>query len=373
MRALFLVFHGFSPSNGISKKISYQVDALNKCGLETELCYLKEEEKKYRMVGDNIIYEFGGGLLAKIIKRLEYKSIVEYIVSKNIKFVYVRYDHNASPITILLFRAIKKLGVQLFLEIPTFPYDNEAGPCKYSYRIQRKLDLIYRNRLMQYVDKIVTFSNHTVIFGRPTIQISNGIDFNSIKLRVPTNNSSKSLNLIAVAQIHYWHGFDRIIKGLAEYYKIDREFKVYLNIVGEMFGEEERRTIVPLIDQNNLWQYITLLGAQHGEDLDRSFDNADMAVGSLGRHRSNITYIKTLKNREYAARGFSFVYSEVDDDFESKEYILKVPADESSINIIDIVDFWTNQKMSPMEIRSSILELSWESQFSKVVESINIL
>ncbi len=35
-----------------------------------------------------------------------------------------------------------------------------------------------------------------------------------------------------------------------------------------------------------------------------------MGIASLGRHRNGITRIKTLKNREYAARGIPFVYSE---------------------------------------------------------------
>jgi len=35
MKALFLIFHGFNPANGISKKIQYQVDALQACGVDT--------------------------------------------------------------------------------------------------------------------------------------------------------------------------------------------------------------------------------------------------------------------------------------------------------------------------------------------------
>lgn len=40
MKALFLIFHGFNPANGISKKIQYQVDALQACGVDTRLCYM---------------------------------------------------------------------------------------------------------------------------------------------------------------------------------------------------------------------------------------------------------------------------------------------------------------------------------------------
>ena len=66
---------------------------------------------------------------------------------------------------------------------------------------------------------------------------------------------------------------------------------------------------------------------RHGEELDELFEQADMGIGSLARHRSGITHIKTLKNREYAARGLPFIYSEMDSDFEGKPYILKAKAD----------------------------------------------
>ena len=59
------------------------------------------------------------------------------------------------------------------------------------------------------------------------------------------------------------------------------------------------------------------------EELDELFNEADFAIGSLARHRSGIDKIKTLKNREYAARGIPFAYSETDGDFDKMPYILK--------------------------------------------------
>ena len=95
-----------------------------------------------------------------------------------------------------------------------------------------------------------------------------------------------------------------------------------------------------------------------------------MAIGSLARHRSGITNIKTLKNREYAARGLSFIYSEQDSDFEDKPYILKVPADESPIEVNKKIEFYKKLNTIPLEIRSSILSLSWEAQMNKVIKAI---
>lgn len=39
MKALFLVFYGFQEYNGISKKIRYQISALEKCGMDVRTCY----------------------------------------------------------------------------------------------------------------------------------------------------------------------------------------------------------------------------------------------------------------------------------------------------------------------------------------------
>ena len=111
-------------------------------------------------------------------------------------------------------------------------------------------------------------------------------------------------------------------------------------------------------------------GPLHGEELDIQFERADFAIGSLGRHRSGITYIKTLKNREYAARGFAFTYSETDEDFDSMPYVWKVPADESPVDIPTLVEFQKSLKTTPLEIRESARPLSWKAQMQKVIEKI---
>ncbi|KKX51678.1 hypothetical protein [Sphingobacterium sp. IITKGP-BTPF85] len=81
------------------------------------------------------------------------------------------------------------------------------------------------------------------------------------------------------------------------------------------------------------------------------FDLADFAIGSLARHRSGITYIRTLKTREYAARGIPFIYSEIDTDFEGKPYVLKATPDETPLDIAQIVDYCSTSTLSPQDIR----------------------
>ena len=186
------------------------------------------------------------------------------------------------------------------------------------------------------------------------------------------NDTTHELHLLGVAEVHYWHGFDRLIYGLAKYYQANPKYKVYFHIVGPLYGKREQEEILPVIRDNQLEPYVLLHGPLHGKELDKLFENADLAIGSLGRHRSGITYIKTLKNREYAARGLAFTYSETDEDFDQMPYVWKALPNESPIDISELIKFQRSLTMSPQEIRGSVQSLSWTSQMKKVINEIGI-
>jgi len=369
-KLLFLIFHGFDPNNGISKKISYQVDALKACGMETHLCYMEEEGSKKRIVDETVIADYGNGVMSKLLKRTEFSSISRYAKDNGIEFVYIRSNHNANPFTIRMVKQMKKAGMKVVMEIPTYPYDSEYKAQGMSWQIFQ--DKLFRNQLAKHLDAIVTFSDYDQIFGQRTIRISNGIDFNSVKIKTTINDTSKALNLIGVAEIHRWHGFDRLVKGLATYYSQPQDYIVRFHVVGYFFSSEGETAFRKIISDNNMNEYVILYGKKHGEELDNIFNQCDFGIGSLGRHRVGIDKIKTLKNREYAARGIPFIYSETDGDFDSKPYVLKAPADETPIDIRDIVSFYQQLALSPQQIRDSIKDLSWEYQMRHVFKGIEV-
>ena len=306
-----------------------------------------------------------------IRKRTSYSNLAKYINKNGIDLVYIRNDHNANPFLIRLFKKLKKSGVKLVMEIPTYPYDQEYTGLGFAMQMQLKVDKFFRNRLARYVDRIITFSQDQQIFGTPTINISNGIDFDAIKIKSRTSTDHKVIRMIGVADIHAWHGYDRVIAGLAEYYKKPHHVKIYFDIVGGgvpgiLDGLKDA------VVRNSLDEYVTYHGPKFGEELDRFFEDADLAIGSLARHRSNIFNIKTLKNREYAARGIPFVYSETDEDFENMPYIMKAPADESPLDIQSVIDFYQTVDLKPEDIRKSVVHsLSWKKQMEKIIEQIN--
>ena len=174
--------------------------------------------------------------------------------------------------------------------------------------------------------------------------------------------------------MHYWHGFDRLIAGLGEYYKnTPNPRAIYFHIVGgvwksEMYDSIHAPGFSELMDKYGIHDYIIFHDQLFGEELNRIFNQCCFAIGSLARHRSGITAIKTLKNREYATRGIPFIYSEVDSDFEDKPYIIKAVPDESPIDIQKILEFLDRHHFEPSEIRKTVEHLSWKIQMKKVID-----
>jgi len=376
MKILFLVYHGFSEVSGISKKIHYQVKGLRENGHDVRLCYygFAENGHRCRYVDNIVIKDYGRGKWAGIRQRLDYKCIYDYCIQNNIQFVYARCFQNANPWLINFFKQLTKAGIHSVTEIPTYPYDAEFVGFPFQTRMNLKVDQMFRHKLYAQMDAIVTFSDAKEIFGQRTINISNGVDFDSIPLHKPviTNNE---LHLIGVAEVHYWHGYDRLIAGIGEYYKNGGKRGVFFHVVGgigpsEMYDSMHAPGFAELIEKYDIKDNVFFHGQLFGDELDAVFNQCQFAIGSLARHRSGITNIKTLKNREYATRGIPFIYSEQDCDFDSQPYVVRASADESPIDIKLILDFMDRFQMEPVEIRKTVRCLAWRIQMQKVIEIV---
>ena len=377
MKILFLVYHGFSEVSGISKKIHYQVKGLRENGHEVHLCYYDYDKSGHRcrFVDGEVIKDYGKGPLAGIRQRIDYDCVYNYCKDNGIQFVYARCFQNASPFLIRFFKKLNNLGIKSVTEIPTYPYDLEFTTFSRKQRYELKIDQLFRNRLAKEMCAIVTFSDVDTIFGQRTINISNGVDFDSIPLHQYHAPSDGSLHFIGVAEVHLWHGYDRMIAGLGEYYKkTTNPRNVYFHIVGGVHPHQRYRVnayhpgFQKIIDTYRIKDKIVFHGQLFGKELDDVFNQCCFAIGSLARHRSGITVIKTLKNREYATRGIPFIYSEQDSDFDQQPYVLKASPDESPINVQQILDFIDENKFDPFVIRKSVEQLSWKIQMKRVID-----
>lgn len=124
MKVLFPIFHGLNSANGISRKIYYQVNALRVCGIDTRLRYPNESNgRELGIIDSEVLQDYGAGFKGKILRRIEYFSIVEYMKKESISFIYMRSDHNVNPFTIYMVHQMCKAGIKVVMGIPTYPYD----------------------------------------------------------------------------------------------------------------------------------------------------------------------------------------------------------------------------------------------------------
>jgi len=374
MNALFLVGESLTEFNGISKKIRAQVGALERLGVNVDLSYLNANSRNEligRYINEERIDRYSKNrIISEFQWRCKYNNLLAFIKARKPQVVYIRYIHFANPFFTRFLRKIKKNNIKILLEMPTYPYDQEYKDIKLTTKLVLLIENFSRQKFKKYVTRIITLTPYNNILGVPAIQINNGIDPESINI-VQNNKWGDELHMVGVASIAFWHGYDRVIEGLHNYYnkKTDRK-EVFFHIVGDTANQESLQ-YKELVKKYNLSNYVIFHGRKSGEQLDSIFNKANIAVGSLGCHRISIKNVKSLKNREYCARGLPFFYSETDVDFEGKDFVFRVPGNDNPIDIEEIVKFTGKQKFDPITIRKYAVEnLAWDKQFEKILTDV---
>ncbi|BBE30178.1 glycosyl transferase [Tepiditoga spiralis] len=350
---------------GVKNKIQSQIKVFKKNKIKTSLVYFEDfkmmllnEEKK------TVLSTFKNN----VEKRMKmYKILNNYTMNHNIDILYIRYP-STDPNFISFLKKQKKENRKVFLELPTYPFKNEDKSLKAF--VIKSIESLNNFNLKKYVDYIVTFSNHKKIKGIPCININNGIDIEKLPLHQKTKNINK-INLIGVANISKWHGYDRIITGLYEYYKTKPQKEVYFHIVG--MGNEFLN-LKNLVEKLALKKYIKFHEIKIGKELDEIFEKADIGIGSLANHRKGLKKDSALKNREYCARGIPFIIASDDDDFSKNfKYTYKISKTEKPVNIKDILNFYESikNKNYPEEMREYAKNnLSWNVKMKPIINII---
>lgn len=265
---------------------------------------------------------------------------------------------------------INKLNTKLIYEYPTFPIKREK-----QFSILRQMYLYYSDWLQKTIDNKVDLF---VMIGEdaggsykgiPAVNITNGIDITDINLR-QRSNDEEEVHILALASMSYWHGYDRIIKSLAEY---NGEQPVTIHMVGGNDGgslEEWKE----LSKKLGLEEKVIFHGPKSGDELEEMFNHCDIGVNSLGMYRKGFKMTSELKTREYAARGLPFICSVEDPALINADNPLwyQVSNDDNVPDMQGIVDFTLRMKEDSQcakKLRTYAVEhMTWESQYTKVFE-----
>ncbi len=333
---LFYTYWNFkeSTTNGICKKIQSQRKVFEDVGYEVDLCYMIDENYYIEKKGKKELINYRNSIWTKPFS--EYK-LSKYL-KKNTQYDYAYFRYAFSePGLLSLLKVLKKNGTKIILELPTVEYENELGNSLRD-KICLYVDRLYRKKLKKYVQKVVVYQDYDVALGIKTIKTFNGVDVSGIPIN-HYKGDKEVINLIGVGQLSPWHGFDRIINGLKKYYNGKYNTIVNFYIVGNGLEYDKYNNI---ISDNNLSDHVFLCGPKNGKELDEIFSEANIAVSSIGLHRIGIFDASPLKAREYGARGMLMISSCKIDFLEDDKSVFYVPADDSDVNIQEVVSYYNS-------------------------------
>lgn len=314
---------------GVKKKIDAQIKNFNAAGLNCSL---------YTMEYNS----YGQGFWGKLTNRLPFiNTHKNWILEEPLLSADLIYMRKLGPLDYYLnhfFIQLKKINpsCKICMEIPTYPYDME-------YKKWHSLPLFYkdllgRDLLSSYIDRIAVYTEDEKIFGCKAINFNNGIDMDDYTPKKPTSITDE-LHCISVSSFQWWHGYDRFIEGLHHYYSTGGTRNIIFHMVGD--GREASRYL-SLTDKYNLNNHVIFHGMQVGSDLDEIYDKCTIGIASLGFYRLNLNEGKPLKTREYLAKGLPFIFSaKVMDisNIDRDKIYLEVPNNDTPIIIQDVINF----------------------------------
>ena len=269
---------------------------------------------------------------------------------------------------------LKKNGCIIILEIPTYPYDAER--CTFFGKMILYQEYVYRKLLNRYVSRIITYSKDSVIYGIKTINISNAICIDD-DFEISSQEETTCINIVAVAAIAFWHGYDRVIQGIYEYYRNGGKRKIIFHMVG--YGRDLEK-YKELADRLSINDHVIFYGKKQGKELDDIYLKCKIGIDSLGRHRSGVFYNSSLKGKEYLLKGLPVV-SGVETELDSRndfKYYLRIPDDDTPVDINRVVEFYDEiyGNKNELEIRKEIRKFaiqnfSYEATFDKVLKYLD--
>jgi glycosyltransferase involved in cell wall biosynthesis len=379
----FTILNEESKSLGFLKKVRSQCIAFEKLGHSVFLGILRNTEFViYRVVNSEFekesCFHFGSRMAsitnrASILKRVKNQQVLskimrftqEWCEKKEIDAVYIR-RFALSHLVIRFLRALSQQS-KIVWEYPTFPWTSEY---RHSHSLFRSIvERSFASLMERHVDLIVGVSGVTNFERKGVLLTTNGVGVDELSVRKPPY-LHRTVELLGLGKITSYHGYDRIIKGIADY---KGEYKVVFNIAGDGNEIENLRKLVHSL---NVDESVKFHGVVDGKKLDDLFDKSHIGVGSLALHKIGGQYPSPLKHREFCARGLPFVHATDDPDFTGLEpYVKKVEHGEDPIDIDELVtmaiEIYNGREDGRRLLRDhAVKELDWAVKMKPISDFI---
>ncbi len=328
MQGYYIHYKGRFPI-GVSKKIDMMLDEFRKIS--------DIEEIDLTPMHCSLPRSLLGFLPFVNIKR-DYKKAYECMEKCYPNYIYIRRTTaDRGFLKFLKYIRSKYPKCKIIIEIMSFPYDREEflNLIYWPYFFKERIN---RRKYKLYIDRFVTFSDDSFIFNVKTIRTLNGIDVDKISA-VSGKKKSSDINLIAVAGMCPFHGYERMIYGLYNYNKNGGTRKIVFHLVGE--GQELLK-YKKITKKCRLEGQVVFYGKKYGTELDEIYDGMDMAISSLGLYKLGVDRISSLKLNEYLAKGLPVVAGceTVALTGKNSRYYIQFENNDNPIDMFKIVDFY---------------------------------
>lgn len=376
---------------GVVEKIRGQLFAFRNSEFEIDVLYPRSDGTVIIETNDGQkkIYNgsrekfSGNGIISKAIRHskvtffgsINFKYCQEDILKAGYTAVYLRFFLPGSDLIRFLINLKKKSSdTILLLEYPTLNVKT-----LYQTDLARRVSFFFNqkkiNRLNELSDYIITLTRHSELFGKPALFMPNGIALSEIKpVTVPA--FTNQLVILGVASdINFYHGFDKVIKGLSLYAKNNSQVKVLLRLISNPLSKNLAE-LRALARDSGVEELVSFESPKTRAELAAVYQQVHLGMGTLALHRVGLTDNYSLKHREYAAFGLPFIMSKGDFHFEHSPFVLVEERNEEPLDIQRIVTFYTSLRNRypdyPQEFRKSVEHLiTWEAQMKEVFDVIN--
>lgn len=377
----------YSNSDGISKKIISQAKALSSISKECHLFCLGEDciykivlkfgeqfkIEKCRNSDFNISSNSSFDYIMQTKQLLEIS--LKYLDVSEFELVYIRHMVPNNMLLKLL-STLKKAKIKIIYEIPTYPYYYEqynVSKNKLKAIVKIVLETVYWPLIYSRIDTLctVTCNSKAKKFSKMR-NIHNGVDsLNALKnVDGLKNLSLPEFEIIGVGTIYSYHGYDRIIKSLAECNGVLKNGKkIIFHIVG---SSNEIEKLKQLTANLNLKDNVVFHGKQFGDSLDHVFDHCLLGVGTLALSIRKADIDTAIKNIEYLCRNLPVLTSGFIFDIDEKSGLCKIVKENKNIDFNELYSF--SKKFYDIdkfkEIKDLITTFEWKNIMRNVVETI---
>lgn len=348
-----------SPSSGAVHKIAGQCKALqaNRFHVDRVNQFGKSAQLADCGTGDISLHTSLRGRRWSV-----FLAVKAALAAKTYAAAYIRFQFFSEDVRQIC-RLLKDHGVLVLMEFPTYPYEGELHQ-QGSRGVPKLLcDRMFRRACAKYIDAFVTQAEDPTIYGVPCIRVLNGLDFTTRPMRSISPASEAEIHMAAVASMLPWHGYDRLLAGMAAYYGSGkRELRFVLHLIGDGRELPKYRAMV---EENRLEPHVVFHGSQSGDALQAIISQCHIAIGSLGAHRIGLKKLSTLKSREYCAWGLPSLNSTPTDILSPQDpYCLFIPEGESPVDMEAVARFYRRvyfrSGLSAEEISAQIRQQAYE-------------